>query len=230
MTDEPVVAIIGGSGQLGRGLTLRLAGAGVPLIVGSRNEATAEQAVGQLTEAVPGARVRGLLNVEAVAHAELVVLAVPFAHQSATIASTREALTPRHTVIDAVVPLATAVGGKPTRTLSVWQGSAAEQTRDLVPEGVGVVSALHTVSGELLARPEHDLDEDVRVCGDSREGKRKAIALFERIEGLRGVDCGRLEQARIIEPLTALLIGINIRYKTHAGIRITGLPQITQNA
>jgi NADPH-dependent F420 reductase len=108
--------------------------------------------------------------------------------------------------------------------LGVWQGSAAEQARDLLPDEVGLVSALHTVSGNLLANLRNPLDQDVLVCGEVRKEKEKVIEVIERVEGLRGVDCGRLEQARIIESMTAMLIGINIRNKTHAGIRITGLP------
>ncbi len=93
----------------------------------------------------------------------------------------------------------------------------------MAPDGVTVVSALHTVSAPTLAG-DGRLDEDVLVCGDRRADKRRVAEVIERIEGLRAVDAGPLEQARIVEPLTALLIGINGRYKTHAGIRITGLP------
>jgi 8-hydroxy-5-deazaflavin:NADPH oxidoreductase len=221
----PTIAVVGGSGELGQGLTMRLAHAGVPLIIGSRSEWTGGEAADEILEIRPDAKVRAMLNPEAVAHAEIVFLSVPFAHQASTIASIRDALRPGQIVVDTIVPLAAAVGGKSTRMLGVWQGSAAEQARDLLPEDVGLVSALHTVSGTMLANLKRPLDEDVLVCGDSREHKRAVIALIERIEGLRGVDCGRLEQARIIESMTALLIGINIRNKTHAGIRITGLPE-----
>ena len=94
----------------------------------------------------------------------------------------------------------------------------------MVPEGVRVVSALHTISAAALAELEHELDEDVLVCGDRKADKRSVAQLIARIEGLRPVDAGRLEQARIAESITAMLIGINARYKTHAGVRITGLP------
>lgn len=222
---DPKVAVIGGSGELGQGLTVRLAQAGVSLIIGSRSLQTGREAAEQLVEVVPDAVVDSMLNPDAVAAADIVFLTVPFAHQASTIASIRDAFRPGQLVVDAVVPLAAAVGGKPTRVLGVWQGSAAEQARELVPEGVGVVSALHTVSGSVLANLERSLDEDVLVCGNAKRDKRRAIAVIERIEGLRGVDCGRLDQARIVESITALLIGINIRHKTHAGIRITGLPE-----
>ncbi|MFM8883314.1 MAG: NADPH-dependent F420 reductase, partial [Solirubrobacterales bacterium] len=114
-------------------------------------------------------------------------------------------------------------GRLPARTLGVWQGSAAEQAAELVPEGVQVVSAFHTVSAAMLADPEHRFEEDVLVCGDGTDAKAVAAALVEAIGGLRAVDAGRLEQSRIAESLTAMMIGINIRNKTHAGIRITGL-------
>jgi hypothetical protein len=107
--------------------------------------------------------------------------------------------------------------------LGVWQGSAAQQAQEMVPDGVRVVSALHTVSASNCADLDHALDEDVLVCGDKREDKERVIGLIDRIEGLRGVDAGRLEMARITESLTALLISINARNKVHAGIKITGL-------
>jgi hypothetical protein len=105
----------------------------------------------------------------------------------------------------------------------VWQGSAAQQAQEMVPEGVRVVSAFHTTSASLLSDLDHELDEDVLVCGDRRVDKRRAIELIDRIEGLRAVDCGPLEMARIVEQLTALIISINVRNKTRAGIKITGL-------
>ena len=126
-------------------------------------------------------------------------------------------------MVDATVPLAAAVSGRATRMLGVWQGSAAQQAQEMVPDGVRVVSALHTVSAATCGDLEHRLDEDILVCGDRREDKDRVIALIERIDGLRGVDAGRLEMARIAESLTALLISINVRHKTHAGIKITGV-------
>ena len=120
--------------------------------------------------------------------------------------------------------LAAAISGKATRTVGVWQGSAAEQAQEMVPEGVTVISALHTVSAATLSDLDAQLDEDVLVCGRKREDKRRVAGLIDRIAGLRCVDAGPLEQARIVEPLTAMLIGINGRYKTHAGLRLTELP------
>ena len=94
----------------------------------------------------------------------------------------------------------------------------------MAPAGVRVVSALHTISAASLTDLGHPLEQDVLLCGDSDEDKREAARLFGLIDGIRCVDCGRLEMARITESLTALLISVNARYKVHAGIRITGLP------
>jgi hypothetical protein len=96
----------------------------------------------------------------------------------------------------------------------------------MAPSGVRVVSALHTVSAASLSDLDHPLDQDVLVCGDSREDKRAAATLIERIDGLRCVDCGHLEMSRTTESLTALLIAVNVRYKAHAGIRLTGLSDV----
>ena len=107
--------------------------------------------------------------------------------------------------------------------LGVWQGSAAQQAAEMVPDGVKVIAALHTVNAPGLKDLDYELGEDVLVCGDRRADKARAAALIELIPGLRCVDGGRLEMARIAESLTALLIGVNARYKTHAGVRVTGL-------
>jgi hypothetical protein len=220
---EPV-SIIGGSGALGHGLAARLTKAGVPIVIGSRDADRAAEAAAKIRAEVPDAQIEGFANDEAAGKAELVVLCVPFRNQSETLTNLKTALRPGQLVVDATVPLAAAVSGKATRTIGVWQGSAAQQAQEMVPEGVTVVSALHTVSAGMLGDLAHDLDEDVLVCGDRKADKQRVIELIELIPGLRCVDCGKLEQARIIESLTPLLIGINVRYKTHAGIRITGLP------
>ena len=149
---------------------------------------------------------------------------MPFRNQSEILHNLREVLRPGQIVLDATVPLAAAVGGRATRTLGVWQGSAAQQAQEMVPDGVTVLSALHTVSAASLRDLDHELDEDVLLCGDGRADKQRVAALLGAIAGLRCVDCGRLEMARITESMTALMISINARYKTHAGVRLTGLP------
>lgn len=221
------VAVIGASGALGFGLALRLARTGVPIAIGSRDAARALDTAERARAIVPDGSFSGYDNagsVQAVGDAGIVVLSVPFRNQSETLHNLAHALAPGQLLIDATVPLAAAVGGKATRMLGVWQGSAAQQALEMAPEGVHVVSALHTVSAASLSDLEHPLEQDVLVCGDSRADKRRAAELIERIDGLRCVDCGKLEMARTTEALTALLISVNARYKAHAGIRLTQLP------
>ena len=219
---EPI-PIIGGTGALGYGLAVRLARAGQKIVIGSRKPERAEEAAGRLREAVQGVEVEGLENADAAKRGPVVFLAVPFRAHSETLTNLKEALSEGQLLVDCTVPLAAAISGKATRTIGVWQGSAAQQAQEMAPEGVTVISALHTVSAPALAGDEA-LDEDVLICGDRKADKKRVAGLIELIDGLRAVNAGPLEQARIVEPLTALLIGINSRYKTHAGIRITGLP------
>jgi 8-hydroxy-5-deazaflavin:NADPH oxidoreductase len=128
-------------------------------------------------------------------------------------------------LIDATVPLAASVGGRASRTLGVWQGSAAQQAAELVPKGVSVVAAFQNVSAEVLnGDNEDDVDCDVIVCSDDPNATQVAMELAAKIAGTRAIDGGKLENARIVEQITALLIGLNIRHKGHGGIRITGLP------
>jgi NADPH-dependent F420 reductase len=220
---EPV-SIIGASGALGFGLAVRLARAGCAVTIGSRDAARAEESAERAREAVPDAVVAGFPNDDAAARNELVILCVPFRNQSETLHNLRDVLRPGQLVVDCTVPLAAAVGGMATRTVGVWQGSAAQQAQEMVPDGVTVVSALHTVSAASLRKLDSPLDEDVLVCGDRRADKRRVAALIDAIDGLRCVDCGRLEMARIVESTTALMISVNARYKAHAGIKLTGLP------
>jgi NADPH-dependent F420 reductase len=217
------VSIIGASGALGFGLAVRWGRAGVPVVIGSRDAARADEAVRRAQAAVPDGAFTAAENAEAAAQADVVVLCVPFRNQSETLTNLKGALRPGQILVDATVPLAAAVSGRATRSLGVWQGSAAQQAAEMAPEGVRVVSALETVSAALLGDLDHVLDEDVLVCGDRREDKQVVMELIDRIAGLRAVDAGRLEMARITEQLTPLLISINVRHKTHAGIKITGL-------
>ncbi|MGI8731025.1 MAG: NADPH-dependent F420 reductase [Solirubrobacteraceae bacterium] len=220
---EPV-SIIGASGALGFGLALRLARAGGEVVIGSRDRERAEQAVARARAAVPDGSFTGAVNAEAAAASELLILTVPFRSQAETLNNLRDVLRPGQLLIDATVPLAAATGGKATRTLGVWQGSAAQQAQEMVPDGVNVISALHTISAAKLRDLDESLGEDVLIAGDRRADKARVAALLEAIDGLRCVDCGRLEMARLTEQLTALMISINARYKTHAGVHIKGLP------
>ena len=131
---------------------------------------------------------------------------------------------PGSILIDATVPLAASIGGRATRTLGVWQGSAAQQTAELVPKGVSVVGAFHNVSADVL-NGDQDVDCDVIVCSDDAAATQIAMELAAKIPRIRAIDGGKLENARIVEQITALLIGLNIRHKGHGGVRITGLPE-----
>jgi 8-hydroxy-5-deazaflavin:NADPH oxidoreductase len=218
------IPILGGTGALGYGLAVRWAGAGAEVVIGSRDAQRAEQAAEAVREKVPGSRVEGLENDAAAKRGPIVFLTVPFRAQSETLNNLRHVLEPGQTLVDCTVPLAAAVSGKATRILGVWQGSAAEQAQEMVPDGVTVVSALHTVGAPTLSDPEAVLDEDVLVCGDRKRDKSPVARLIELIAGLRAVNAGPLETARIAEQLTPLLISVNVRYKAHAGIKLVGLP------
>jgi NADPH-dependent F420 reductase len=217
------VSIIGASGALGFGLAVRWGRAGIPVVIGSRDAGRAEEAAQRARAAVPGGDFTGLENAAAADRADVVVLTVPFRNQSETLTNLKGVLREGQLLVDTTVPLAAAVSGRATRTLGVWQGSAAEQAAEMVPDGVRVVSALHTVSAALMADLGHALDEDVLVCGDRKADRQVVVDLVQRIDGLRGVHAGSLEMARIAESLTPLLISINVRHKAHAGIKITGL-------
>ena len=220
---EPI-PIIGGTGALGAGLARRWAKAGVPVVLGSRDAGRAEEAAAKVRADVPDADVTGLENAEAATKGEIVFLTVPFRAQSENLNNLREALRPGQILVDCTVPLAAAVSGKATRSLGVWQGSAAQQAQEMVPEGVTVVSALHTVGAPTLADLDAELGEDILVCGDKKADKARVARLIELIPGLRAVNAGALEMARIVEQLTPMLISVNTRYKVHAGILLTGLP------
>jgi NADPH-dependent F420 reductase len=223
VASEPI-PIIGGTGALGAGLATRWAQAGAPVVLGSRSAERAEEAAAKVRAAVPGADVSGFENGEAAKRGEIVFLTVPFRAQSENLNNLREALSPGQILVDCTVPLAAAVSGKATRSLGVWQGSAAQQAQEMVPDGVTVVSALHTVGAPTLSDPRAELGEDVLVCGDKKADKARVARLIELIPGLRAVNAGALEMARIVEQLTPMLISVNTRYKAHAGIRLTGLP------
>lgn len=219
------VSVIGATGDLGFGLALRWAHAGIDVVIGSRAAERAEDAARRLKERVPGARVTGLLNQDAAAASDVVVVTVPFAGQAEIYKGMAEHIRPAGVVVDCTVPLATAVGGKAVQTLGIWQGSAAQQAQSFMAKGRGVLcSAFHTLAAAELEELDDAVEADILVCGSNRDAKASVRPLVEAIPGLRYVDAGPLENARMVEPLTALLIGINIRYKTRAGIRITGLP------
>lgn len=219
------IAVLGGTGALGFGIAVRLTAAGHAVVIGSRDAARAEGAADRLRAIVPEADVRGCANGDAARAADrLVILSVPLTSQVSTIKAVAEDLEAGKILLDATVPLAPAVGGRPTQLVGLWSGSAGEQAAAAVPPGVGVVSGLHTLSAASLEALDQNLDQDTLICGDSKADKQVVLDLIGSVTGLRVVDAGRLEMSRLVESLTPLLIGINIRNKTHAGIRIVGLP------
>jgi NADPH-dependent F420 reductase len=219
------IAILGGTGPEGLGLANRFARGGEHIVIGSRDAARAQQAASQLRSRIGAAtNVEGGDNLTAAAQSEIVVLTVPFSGQAALLKQLKNVWKAGTMVIDTTVPLAATVGGAPTRMIGVWQGSAAEAARELLPQNVSIAAAFHNLGAELLAG-DAPIDCDVLVCSDDEKAKQVAMELAGKIPGVRAVNGGKLESARIVESITALLIGLNIRYKVHsAGVRFTGLP------
>src|SRR5947209_1480893 len=214
---------LSGTGPAGMGLALRWVRAGETVIVGSREENRAVQAAASIKGRVgETARISGMENNAACAAADILMLTVPFEGQASLIKRLKPAITAGSILIDATVPLASGIGGRALRTLGVWQGSAAEQAAELVPD-VSVVAAFHNVSADLMGG-DNPLDCDVIVCSDDPDAAQLTRELAAKIPGIRPIDGGKLENARIIEQITALLVGLNMRHKGHSGIRITGLP------
>lgn len=219
------IGILGGTGPEGSGLAFRWALAGEEIVIGSRDAQRAAETAAQLrTRIGASAKIEGTDNAAAASQCEVVVLTVPFSGQAALLKQLKDVWKPGTVVIDTTVPLAATVGGAATRMLGVWQGSAAEQAKELLPTGISLAAAFQNLGAELLAK-EEDVDCDILVCSDDERAKQIASELAMKIRGARPLNGGKLENARIVESLTALLVGINIRYKVHsAGIRFTGLP------
>jgi 8-hydroxy-5-deazaflavin:NADPH oxidoreductase len=219
------IAILGGTGAEGSGLAFRMAKAGEHVLIGSREAARAAERAKVLRERIGGAaQIEGLDNPSAAAACDVAVLTVPFSGVVALLKQLKSVWKPGTVVIDTTVPLAATVGGAATRVLGVWQGSAAEQTKELLPPGVSLAAAFQNLGAETLAG-DGPVDCDVLVCSDDEKAKQAASELVSKIPGARALNGGKLENSRIVESLTALLIGLNMRYKVHgAGIRFTGLP------
>ncbi len=218
------IAIIGGTGPEGSGLALRWARAGEKVIIGSRSGDRAAATAASISQRVNATSISGSDNSSACAAADIVALTIPFEAHAETLNHLKSSFHAGQILVDATVPLAASVGGKPTHPLGVWQGSAAQQAAELVPGGVAVVAAFHNVCADCL-NDDKPVDCDVIVCSDNKEAAKKVRELARKIPGLRAIDGGKLENARIVEQITALQIGLNIRHKGRAGIRITGLPQ-----
>jgi NADPH-dependent F420 reductase len=212
------IAIVGGAGAEGFGLASRFARAGARVLIGSRDKAKAEEAAGRIGNA------EGKSNPDAVGEADIVILTVPLVAQIATLKSLQKSFRPSAILVDATVPLEAAIGGRVSRPLTLWAGSAAQQAAQHVPAGVFVTAAFHTLSAELLAQLDQPIDSDVLICGDHADAKASVGELVKMLPGARPIDAGPLENARLLESAAALVIALNIRHKVkHSGLRNTGL-------
>lgn len=220
--DFPVLAILGGTGDLGTGLARRWAQAGYQVIIGSRTLEKAQAAVADLREVmaergVGSVTVQAMANLDAATAADIVTLTVPFSHQADTLESVRGALQGK-ILIDVTVPL------MPPRVARVQlppQGSAGQIAQELLGEEVAVVSAFQNVAAAHLQEGK-GVDCDVLVSGNKKEAREAVIKLVEAA-GMRGFHAGMINNAAAAEALTSVLISINKQYGCHAGIRITGL-------
>ncbi len=217
MTSE-AVAILGGTGPEGRGLALRFARAGVPVVIGSRDAARAADIAAALAPG-DGLPLSGAANPDAARQAEVVLIAVPWDGHERTLIALADELAGK-VVVDIVNPLEFDEHGPVT--IRVPDGSAAEQAAKLLPRST-VLAGFHHVSAKHLLDESHEVDTDVLVCGDDRAAKDRVLALAERIPGVRGLDAGPLRVAHILEDWTALLISVNRVYRANAGVRLTDL-------
>jgi 8-hydroxy-5-deazaflavin:NADPH oxidoreductase len=223
--DQTTIAVVGGTGAEGSGLALRFAKAGVTVRIGSRSLERAEQTAREIAANTGSDKVSGHTNPDAASGAQVVVLTVPLAAQIEILKSIRSSFRPGSILVDATVPLEIAIGGRLSRTVTLWDGSAAQQAARLVPQGTPVVAGFHALSAEALSRLDHTVECDTLICGDDAEAKSMVRELAEMIPGVKAIDAGGLDNARLLENAAALLISLNLRYKVkHSGIRITGLP------
>jgi NADPH-dependent F420 reductase len=218
------IAIVGGTGDLGFGLALHLSRAGEQVVIGSRSEERGEEAARRANELIEGgATLGGAENTQAVAAADVVFVTVPYAGQADIYRSIADHVPEGAVVCDTTTPLATAVGGRAWQVLRPWAGSAAEQAKSLLPKKARLVSGFHSVSADVLQDLDRTPEGDVLLCGDNAEAKAEIGTLVEKIDGLRWVDCGALSMARILEPITAVLVSVNRRYGIRdAGVRLVG--------
>jgi len=203
--------------------------AGYQVFVGSRSPDRAAEAAKMIAQtAKRPVRVSGLSNENAVSQADVVVITVPFAALIDTLRIVKPRFRPGQVLVNVSVPLETSVGGRTTRTIGVWAGSAGELAASVVPNTVSVVTAFNNVSAELLKDLSKSVDCDVLVCSDDENAKKIVLDLVKGIVGARGFDAGALENSRTIEQVTALLVSLNIRYKVKsAGLRITGISPLS---
>ena len=203
--------------------------AGHQVIIGSRSPDRAAEAAKTIAQtARRPVRASGSSNESAVSQADVIVLTVPFTALLETLKTVKPNFKPGQVLVNVSVPLETAVGGRATRTVGVWAGSAGELIASVVPKTVSVVTAFNNVSAELLKDPTKPVDCDVLVCSNDDNAKKIVLDLVKSIVGARGFDAGALENSRTVEQITALLVSLNIRYKVKsAGLRITGISLVS---
>ncbi|MEN6290595.1 MAG: NADPH-dependent F420 reductase [Methanobacterium sp.] len=218
------MAIIGGTGGQGLGIAIRFVQAGEDVIIGSRTAEKAEAAVGKVKNLLGDVdNIKAAENADAAAEAELLVLTVPLAAQKSTLRSIKEGASGK-ILLDATGPLESAIGGSPIEYVDLWDGAAAERSAKILKDS-NVICAFNNISSAALMNFKEPIDCDCLISGDDSDSKAVAAELIEKIPGVNVIDCGPLERAKIIEKITPLLIGLNIRNKTQfGGIRITGLP------
>ena len=219
------IAIIGGTGGQGLGIAIRFVQAGEDVIIGSRTAEKAQAAVDKVKGLLAKDEIPNLKaaeNSDAAEEAELLVLTVPLAAQKSTLLSIKEGAVGK-TLLDATGPLESAVGGSPITYLALWDGAAAERSAKILKD-TNVICAFNNISSSALMNFTEPIDCDCLISGDDADSKVVAAEVIEKIPGVKVIDCGPLERAKIIEKITPLLIGLNIRNKTQfGGIRITGL-------
>ena len=220
MSEKYTIAILGGTGNEGPGLALRWARAGHRIIIGSRQQEKAIKVAQELNETLPGYAIEGMENEDAAQVGDIVVITVPYTAQNVLLESVKSYLQGK-TLINVNVAM------KPPKVARVFippEGSACEQAQEILGPDVIVVAAFQNVGAHGLMHLDQAVNCDVLVCGNSKKAKAVAIQLAEDL-GTRGIDAGPLVNAKAVEAMTSVLIGINIRYKVPgSGIRITGLP------
>lgn len=220
------IAIVGGTGDQGLGLALRFAKAGEEVIIGSRDVKKALNAVNLVKKMIKEEinNIQAATNSEAAQEGDIVLLTVPLQAQMATLSSIKDDVKGK-IIVDATVPLESCIGGSPVRFVNVWEGSAVERTAEFLKDkNVQVISAFNNISAASLTNIDSEVDCDCLISGEDEEAKTLVMELAEKIPGVRSIDCGGLENARIVEKITPLLINLNIRNRIKlAGIRITGL-------
>ncbi len=220
------IAIIGGTGDQGLGLALRFVMAGEDVIVGSRDIKKAETAVDLMKDILSSEdlpNLTAMTNQDAASKGDIIILTVPLQAQMVTLKSIKDNLS-GEIFVDATSPLEGCLGGKPTRYVDLWEGSAAERSAEFLGDNAVVVSAFCNISASSLTTVDENVECDCLVSGDDHESNLIVMELAEKISGVKAIECGALENARIVEKLTPLLINLNIRNKVkNAGIRISNI-------